>query len=63
MFDGLEIFGADRVLSAWDAPFDPDGRPVYIEDTVRIIKEIDISGALRQKIFQDNAVAPSGLRL
>ncbi len=59
----IEFFGEDRVLFASDAPFDPEGGPMYIRDTIRIIEEMDISDALRRKIFQDNAVDLLGLKL
>ncbi len=53
---GLDFFGADHVLFASDAPFDPEGGPMYIRETIKIIDGLDISDAERQKIYQDNAV-------
>lgn len=52
----IEFFGEDHVLFASDAPFDPEGGPMYIRETIRLIEKMDISGELRRKIFQDNAV-------
>ncbi len=57
----IEFFGEDHVLFASDAPFDPEGGPMYIRDTIRIIEDMDISDALRRKLFQDNAVRLLGL--
>lgn len=51
----IEFFGEDHVLFASDAPFDPEGGPMYVRETIRIIEEMDISEELRRKIFQDNA--------
>lgn len=51
---GLEFFGADRVVFASDAPFDPvPGQ--YIADTIRIIDELEISAEDRAKIYYGNA--------
>src|SRR5699024_8023335 len=33
----LEFFGEDRVMFASDAPFDPEGGPMYIRETIRIL--------------------------
>jgi len=59
----IEFFGEDRVLFASDAPFDPEGGPMYIRETIRIIEEMDISDVLRRKLFQDNAVKLLGLEV
>lgn len=59
----MEFFGDDRVLFASDAPFDPEGGPMYIRETIRIIESLDITDKQRQMIFQDNAVALLGLDL
>jgi aminocarboxymuconate-semialdehyde decarboxylase len=50
-------------MFASDAPFDPEGGPMYIRDTMAVIDRMDISDAARQKIYQDNAVALLGLKL
>ncbi len=55
----IEFFGADRVLFASDAPFDPEGGPMYIRDTIAIIDTFD--PALQRKIYQENAAALLGL--
>jgi uncharacterized protein len=59
----VEFFGEDRVLFASDAPFDPEGGPMYIRDTIAQIDAMDISDELRRKIYQDNAVRLLGLDL
>ena len=59
----IEFFGEDRVLFASDAPFDPEGGPMYIRETIRILEEMDISDTLRRKLFQDNAVNLLGLEI
>mgnify|MGYP002631570646 CR=1 FL=1 len=59
----VEFFGEDRVLFASDAPFDPEGGPMYIRETMRVLDEMDISDELRRKLYQDNAVNLLGLKL
>jgi uncharacterized protein len=59
----IDFFGEDRVLFASDAPFDPEGGPMYIRETIRILDELDISDDLRRKLYQDNAVRLLGLQL
>lgn len=59
----IEFFGEDRVLFASDAPFDPEGGPMYIRETMRVLDEMEISDRTRAKIYQDNAVRLLGLEL
>ncbi|MHB2266033.1 amidohydrolase family protein [Aliihoeflea sp. PC F10.4] len=59
----MEFFGEDRILFASDAPFDPEGGPMYIRETIRILDSLDVSDEVRRKLYQDNAVALLGLKL
>jgi predicted TIM-barrel fold metal-dependent hydrolase len=58
----IEFFGRDRVLFASDAPFDPEGGPMYIRETIRIIDAFE-DEALKKHIYQDNAVGLLGLSI
>ncbi len=51
----IEFFGIDHVLFASDAPFDPEGGPMYIRDTVAILDALDVSEADRAKLYHGNA--------
>lgn len=51
---GLDFFGVERVLFGTDCPFDPEGGPMYIRETIRVIDELAISGADRDRIYQGN---------
>jgi aminocarboxymuconate-semialdehyde decarboxylase len=53
---GLQFFGADHVLFASDAPFDPERGPMFIRETIRIIDALPISEDERAKIYWRNAV-------
>ena len=52
---GLSFFGTDRVVFASDAPFDPEGGPMYIRETIKVIDSLDITAAERHAIYQGNA--------
>jgi len=52
----IEFFGVEHVLFASDAPFDPEGGPMNIRETVRLLDELDISDADRRLIYEGNAV-------
>jgi len=52
---GLAFFGADRVLFASDAPFDPEKGPMYIRETIAILDRLPITTDEREKIYWRNA--------
>jgi aminocarboxymuconate-semialdehyde decarboxylase len=53
---GLAFFGVDHVVFASDAPFDPEGGPMYIRETLAIIDRLPVSDAERRQIYAENAV-------
>lgn len=59
----LEFFGDDRVVFASDAPFDPEGGPMYIRETMRILDSDDFTDEIRRKVYQDNISNLLGLKL
>lgn len=59
----LDFFGEGRVLFASDAPFDPEGGPMYIRETIRILESDDFTDEIRRKVFQDNISNLLGLKL
>lgn len=52
---GLKFFGPDQVVFASDAPFDPEGGPMYIRETITVIDGLDIPQSDREKIYFRNA--------
>ena len=52
---GLAFFGADHVLFASDAPFDPEKGSGYIRETIRVVDNITASIEDKQKIYEGNA--------
>jgi uncharacterized protein len=51
---GLAFFGADHVVFASDSPFDPEQGSAYIRWTIKILDELKVSAADRQKIYEGN---------
>lgn len=60
---GLAFFGADQVVFASDAPFDPEGGPMYIRETIRVIDSLDIPEDQRAKIYKGNLETRVGRKL
>ncbi|MEU7576924.1 amidohydrolase family protein [Streptomyces sp. NPDC041068] len=48
---GLDFFGADHVLFGTDCPFDPEGGPLYIRETIRVIDDLDVTETERERIY------------
>jgi len=59
----IDFFGVDHVLFASDAPFDPEGGPMYIRITIEAIDALGLAPADRAAVYQDNAVRMLGLKL
>jgi predicted TIM-barrel fold metal-dependent hydrolase len=53
---GLRFFGAEHVLFASDAPFDPERGPMFIRETIGILDRLPISQEEREQIYWQNAV-------
>jgi predicted TIM-barrel fold metal-dependent hydrolase len=53
---GLAFFGADHVLFASDAPFDPEKGPMYIRETIAVVDRLPIANDERERIYWRNAV-------
>jgi len=51
----LDFFGVDHFLFASDSPFDPEGGPMYIRETIKIVDNLDISEEERANIYFGNA--------
>ena len=53
---GLDFFGTDRVLFATDCPFDPEGGPMFIRDTIAALDSLSLPEADRDAIYFGNAL-------
>ena len=54
---GLDFFGADHVLFATDCPFDPEGGPMFIRDTIAALDGLGLPAEDAAKIYFRNALA------
>ena len=52
---GLEFFGADHMVFASDAPFDPEKGPMYIRETISIVDRLPVTDEEREQIYWRNA--------
>lgn len=60
---GLDFFGAKRVLFATDCPFDPEGGPMFIRETIRAIGSLKLKQADARKLYYENALGMMRLDL
>ncbi|MGE0747042.1 MAG: amidohydrolase family protein [Rhodospirillales bacterium] len=51
---GLDFFGPEHALFATDAPFDKEGGHFLIRETIKVVDELAISKADREKIYSGN---------
>jgi uncharacterized protein len=54
---GLDFFGAERVLFATDCPFDPEGGPMFIRETIGALDGLALVEDERAAIYFRNALS------
>src|SRR5579871_65764 len=52
---GLEFFGIDHAMFGTDCPFDPEGGPQFIRETIRAIGQLQLPEADLHKLYEGNA--------
>jgi predicted TIM-barrel fold metal-dependent hydrolase len=60
---GLDFFGRDHVLFGTDCPFDPEGGPLFIRETIRAIDSLKLKASDRRKLYFGNAIQMLRLEL
>jgi predicted TIM-barrel fold metal-dependent hydrolase len=60
---GLSFFGAEHVLFGTDMPFDPEGGPGFIRETIAAIERMRATDEERRLIYEGNARRLLRLRL
>ena len=60
---GLDFFGVDHVLFGTDCPFDPEGGPLFIRETIKTLDKMPLKSSDRRKIYFGNAVNMLRLKL
>jgi predicted TIM-barrel fold metal-dependent hydrolase len=58
---GLDFFGVEKVLFASDCPFDPEGGPMFIRETIKAIDGLGLSQADRHSLYCGNALCLLGM--
>jgi aminocarboxymuconate-semialdehyde decarboxylase len=53
---GLDFFGPKRVMFGTDCPFDPQGGPLFIRESIRAIDSLNLKAAEREGIYFGNAL-------
>jgi predicted TIM-barrel fold metal-dependent hydrolase len=53
---GLDFYGADHVLFGTDCPFDPEGGPMFIRETIKAITSLKLKDGDLRKIYFGNAI-------
>ena len=53
---GRDFFGAGRVLFATDCPFDPEGGPIFIRETIAALDGLTLAEEERSAIYFRNAL-------
>ena len=54
---GLDFFGTKQVLFGTDCPFDPEGGPMFIRESIKAISSLKLADGDRRKIYFGNAIA------
>jgi predicted TIM-barrel fold metal-dependent hydrolase len=60
---GLDFFGIEKVLFGTDCPFDPEGGPLFIRETMKAIDSLRLKPGDRRKLYFGNAVSLMRLEL
>ena len=59
---GLAFYDLDKIVFASDCPFDPEKGTMYIRETLKIIEDIDMPKADKEKIWHGNLEAMCGVK-
>lgn len=52
---GLDFFGHEHALFGTDCPFDPEGGPLFIRETIRAIESLNLPDDDRELLYSGNA--------
>lgn len=60
---GLDFFGSKRVLFGTDCPFDPEGGPLFIRETIKALDGLRLKKNDARRVYFGNAVRMLRLKL
>jgi aminocarboxymuconate-semialdehyde decarboxylase len=52
---GLEFFGKEHAMFGTDCPFDPEGGPLFIRETIRAIDSLGLPDDILEQLYAGNA--------
>lgn len=58
----LGFYGADHMVFASDSPFDPEGGPMYIRETIKVIERLEITEEEKIRIYHGNLERITGVK-
>jgi predicted TIM-barrel fold metal-dependent hydrolase len=58
---GFSFFDIDKIVFASDCPFDPEKGTMYTRDTIRLLEEIDLPKADKEKVWHGNLERMTGV--
>lgn len=53
---GISFYGSDHVLFGTDCPFDPEGGPMFIRETIKAMGKLNLKENDKRKIYFGNAM-------
>ena len=60
---GIDFFGKEKVLFGTDCPFDPQGGPLFIRETIKALDGLKLSKQDKRRIYFGNAARMLKLKL
>jgi uncharacterized protein len=60
---GLDFYGVNRVLFGTDCPFDPEGGPLFIRETIKALDGMKLKPNDRRRIYFGNALGMLKLKI
>ena len=54
---GIDFYGTKRVLFGTDCPFDPEGGPLFIRETIKALDGMQLRPEDRRRIYFGNAMS------
>jgi predicted TIM-barrel fold metal-dependent hydrolase len=60
---GLDFFGKGKVLFGTDCPFDPEGGPLFIRETIKAVDSLKLPKDDLRRLYFGNAMSMLKLKL
>ncbi len=60
---GVEFFPVDKIVFAFDCPFDPENGTMFPRETLRVLESLNLDKEKSDKIFYKNLERLTGRKL